>query len=134
MYAENLFAAANIRKRHYNAAIKASWPQQRGIKHVWAVRGSNQDYAFVRFKAIHLHQELVQRLFALIVSAAKSGAAMASDTVNFVNEDDARSIFLALFKQIADTACAPPYDPPYQLRTRNTEKRNLPFPPHSPAS
>src|SRR5258708_14270678 len=115
MYAENLFAAANIRKRHYNAAIKASWPQQRGIKHVWAVRGSNQDYAFVRFKAIHLHQELVQRLFALIVSAAKSGAAMASDSANFVNEDDPGSIFLARSKQIANTTCPPASQRLYHL-------------------
>src|SRR5258707_3210122 len=127
MYAENLFASANIRKRHYNAAVKASRTQQRGIQHIRTVRGGNQSYAFVRFKAIHRDQQLVERLCALIVSAAESGSAMAPDCVNFVNKDDAGSILLALLKQVADAACAHADEHLYKVRTGNREERNVGF-------
>src|SRR5258707_3350679 len=132
MYAENLLASTNVRKRHYNAAVKASRTQQRGIQHIRTVRGSNQNYAFVRFKAIHLDQQLVQRLFALIVSAAESGSAMTAYCINFVNEDDAWGIFLALLKQVANAACAHAYEHFYKIRTGDGEERNVGFAGHCP--
>ena len=38
------------------------------------------------------------------MSTAKTGTAMASDGVDFVNEDDAGRVLLALFEEIADAA------------------------------
>src|SRR4051812_209597 len=106
MHSQNLFAPSHIRTADYHAAVEASGPEQRRVKHIRPVRGGHQDDAFVRFEAVHLNQQLVQRLFALIVSAAQTSAAVASNSVDFVDEDDARSILLALLKQITHAACA----------------------------
>src|SRR5579864_3201946 len=106
MYAENFFTSTNIWKWNHNAAIKASWTQQRGIEHVWPVGGGDQDHPFIRFKAVHLDEQLVECLFTLVVSAAQACATMASNGINFIDEDNARSVLLALFKQVAYAACA----------------------------
>src|SRR5690606_12569260 len=45
-------------------------------------------------------------LLALIVTAAETGAAMASDGVDLVDEDDARRVRLPLLEEVADAAGA----------------------------
>ena len=42
-----------------------------GIQHVGPVGGRHQDHAFVGFEAVHLHQQLVEGLLALIVGASR---------------------------------------------------------------
>ena len=58
-------------------------------------------------EAVHLDEQLVQRLLALVVAAAEAGAAMAADGVNLVDEDDAGRVLLALLEQVAHAADAP---------------------------
>src|SRR5579864_8742813 len=106
VYAEDFFTSTNISKWNHNAAIKASRTQKSGIKNVWPVGGGDQNHAFIGLKPIHFDEQLVECLLALIVSAAKTCAAMASNGVNFVDKDDAGSVFLALLKQVAYAACA----------------------------
>ncbi len=125
VHAEDFLAPAHIRQAHHHAAVKAPRPQQRGIQHVRPVGGRHQDHAVIRFKAVHLHQQLVQRLLALIVSAAQSGAAMTPHRVNFIDEDDAGSILLALLKQVADAACAHAHKHLHKVRARNREERHI---------
>ena len=124
---ENLLAAANVRTADNHAAIKTSGAQQRGIEHVRPVGGGHQDDAFVRFEAVHLDQQLVQRLFALVVSAAEACAAMTSDGVDFVDEDDAGSVLLALLEQIANAAGADADEHLDEVRTGDREERNVGF-------
>ena len=52
-------------------------------------------------EAVHLDQQLVQRLLALVVAAAQAGAALAADRVDLVDEDDARRVLLGLLEQVA---------------------------------
>jgi hypothetical protein len=40
-------------------------------------------------------RQLVERLLALVVTAAEAGAAMAADRVDFIDEDDAGRVLLA---------------------------------------
>jgi hypothetical protein len=103
---QDVFAALHVRARHHNAAVKTAGPQKRRIENVRPVRRGNQDYAFVRFESVHFHEQRVQGLLAFIVSAAQARAAVPSDGVDFVDEDDARRIFLALLEKIANAACA----------------------------
>jgi energy-converting hydrogenase Eha subunit H len=56
---------------------------------------------FVRLETVHLDEQLVQGLFALVVTAAEAGAAMTADRVDFVDEDDAGRVLLALLEQVA---------------------------------
>ncbi len=129
---QNFFAAPNIRTVHNHPAVKTPRPQQRRIEHVRPVGRGHQDDAFVRLKAVHLDQQLIQSLLALVVSAAQACAAMASDRVDFVDEDDARSILLALLKQVANAARAHADEHLNEVRTGNREERNIGFTGHSP--
>src|SRR6185503_11856330 len=68
--------------------VEAPGPQQGRVEDVGSVRGRDDDDALVRLEAVHLDEQLVQRLLALIVSAAKARAAMATDSVDLVDEND----------------------------------------------
>ena len=97
---EDLEPALEIRSRHDHATVKASRAQQRWIEHVGPVRSSDHDHALVRLEAVHLHEQLVQSLFAFIVPTAHPGPTMATDRVDLVDEDDARSLLLALQEEV----------------------------------
>ena len=124
---EDLLAALDIGTSDDHAAIETAGPQQRGIEHVGTVGRGHQDDAFVRFKAVHFDQQLIQGLFALVVSAAQAGAAMAADGVDFVDEDDAGRVLLALLEQIADAAGADADEHFHEVRTGDGEERNVGF-------
>ena len=64
--------------------------QQRRVEDVGPVRGRDQDDVVLQLEPVHLDEELVQGLLALVVAAAEAGAAMAADRVDLVHEDDAR--------------------------------------------
>ena len=127
MNAQDLFAAANVGTRNHHAAIKAAGAQQCRIENVRTVGRGDQDDAFVRLEAVHLDQQLVQGLLALVVSAAKTGTAMTADSVDFVDEDDAGSVLLALFEEVADAACADADEHLHEVRTRDAEERHVGF-------
>src|SRR5205085_10121834 len=99
---QNAFAATNVRTRNDDATIETAGSQQGGIEHIGPVGRGDQNDAVVRFEAVHFDQQLVQRLFAFVVSAAETGATMAADCVDLVDEDDARRVLFALFEQVAD--------------------------------
>ena len=70
-------------------AIEAARPQQRRIEDVGTVGRRDDDDALVRREAVHLDEQLVERLLALLV-AERVAAAAAADRVELVDEDDAR--------------------------------------------
>src|SRR5256885_15751969 len=106
MHAEDLFAATHVRTRNDYATVKTTGTQQRGIENIRTVGGGDQDHAVIRFETVHLDQQWVESLFALVVSTAEASSAMATDSIDLVNEDDARRILLALLEEIAHAACA----------------------------
>src|SRR5947208_9619507 len=127
MYTQDFFAASNIWQGNHNAAVEAPRTQQCRFEHVRPVGGSDQDYAFVGFKAVHLNQQLVEGLFTLIVSAAETSAAVAAYSVNLINKDDARGILLALLKQVANAACADADKHLYEVGTGDAEEGHIGF-------
>src|SRR5690348_4497239 len=106
MDAKNFLAPFDVRPWNDDASVKPSGSEQSRIEHVGAVRGGDQNHAFVRFKTVHFHEQRVQRLLALVVPAAEAGTAVASHSVDFIDEDDARGVFLALLEKVAHTARA----------------------------
>ena len=54
-----------------------------------------------QLEAVHLDEQLVERLLALVVAPTQAGAAMAADRVDLVHEDDARRRLLGLLEEIA---------------------------------
>ncbi len=66
--AENGFATAHVGTVHRDPAVETTGAEDRGIEDVGAVRRRDDDDAFVRLEAVHLDEELVQRLLALVVT------------------------------------------------------------------
>ena len=52
---------------------------------------------------------------------------MTADGVDFVDEDDARSVLLALLEQVADAACAHADEHLHEVGARDAEERNVGF-------
>ena len=67
----------------YDLAVEAARTQQRRVEDVGPVGGGHHDDAEVGLEAVHLDQQLVQRLLALVVAAAQAGAAVAADARRF---------------------------------------------------
>src|SRR5437773_2468303 len=61
------------------------------------------------------------------MSAAKASTAVAPDSVNFINENDAGRVFLALLEKIAYAAGAHSDKHLDEVGTGNREKRNIGF-------
>ena len=107
------------------AAVETTGAQQRGIEHVGAVGGGDKDDAVVGFEAVHLDKQLVQGLLTFVVSAAETGATMAAHGVDFVDEDDAGCVLLALLEEVADAACTDADEHLDKVGTGDGEERHV---------
>ena len=105
VHAQNLLAPLEIGIAHGDLTIEAAGPQERGVEDVGAVGRRHDDDAVVLREAVHLDEQLVQRLLALLV-AERIAAAIAPDRVELVDEDDARAVTARLPEQLADARCA----------------------------
>ena len=106
MHLEDFLTAFQIGGLHRHLAVEAARAQQRGVEHVGAVRGGDDDQVRVVVEAVHLHEQLVERLLALVVATAHAGATLAAHGVDLVDEDDRGGVLLRLVEQVAHTRCA----------------------------
>src|SRR5882757_4356232 len=125
--AEHFLAPAYVGPAHNHPAVEATGTEQGGIEHVGAVGGSDQNDAVVGLKTVHLNQQLIQGLLPLIVAAAKTGAAMTSNGIDFVDEDDAGGILFSLFEQITYPAGADADEHLDKVGTGNGKERDVGF-------
>ena len=102
---QDLFATADIGQRNNNLTVEAAGTLQCRIQYVGTVGCGNDDNGMIAFKAVHFDQKLVQGLFAFVVATAQAGTTLTADSIDFVNENDTRGVFLRLFKHIAHAAC-----------------------------
>src|SRR3970282_672333 len=79
-------------------------------------------------EAVHLHEDLVQRLFALVVAAAQAGAALAADGVDLIDEDDAGGVALGLIEEVAYTGGADADEHLDELGAADREERHAGLP------
>ena len=117
----------NIGKIDDDASVETAWAEERLIENIGTVGGSDQDDPFAGVKAIHFDEKLVQGLFALIVSAADAGAAMAADSVDLVHENDAGGALFRLVEHVADAARADADKHLDEIRAGNREERAIGF-------
>src|SRR6185369_9193897 len=132
VHREDALSALDVGPVYDDAAVEASRAKERGIEHVRPVRRGDEDDAFVRLEAVHLHEQLIERLLALVVAAAETGAAMTADGVDLVDEDDARRVLLALLEQVADAAGADADEHLHEVRAADREKRHVGLAGHRP--
>src|SRR5205085_1502199 len=127
VHAQDAFAPLYVGAVDHDAAIESARTQQGGIEDVGPIGGSDENDAFVRLEAVHLDEELVQRLFALVVAAAETRAAMTADRVNFVDEHDAGCVLLALLEEVAHAGGADANEHLDKIGPADREERNVGF-------
>ena len=108
-------------------AVEAAGAQERGVEDVGPVGGRDDDHAVGGLEAVHLDQQLVERLLALVVAAADARAAVPADRVDLVDEDDRRRPLLGLAEEITHAARADADEHLDEVRSRDREERHIGF-------
>src|SRR5205814_10179548 len=82
----------------------------------------------VALEAIHLDQNLIQRLLALVMrTAGLAGTALAANGIDLVNKDDGGRMALRLLEEIAHAAGADANEHLDKFGARDTEERHACF-------
>ncbi len=95
---------------------KRPGPQQGGVEHVGAVGGRHDDHRFGLGEAVHLAEDLVERLLAFLLAAAQAGAAVPAHGVDLVDEEHGGGVFLGGVEQVADPAGPHAHEHLHELR------------------
>src|SRR5262249_25261542 len=87
--AVDLSAALLVGLGHLHLDVETTGAQNRLVERVQTVGGSHGQNQTVIAEALHLHQQLVERLLVLFVATALTArATLLCDSVDFVDEDD----------------------------------------------
>ena len=124
MHAQDLLTALDIGTRDDDLTIETAGTQQGRIEHIGAVGRRNDDDAFIGLETIHLHQQLVQRLLALVIAVADACAAMATDGVDFIDEQNAGRVLLRLLEHIPDPGRADADEHFHEIGAGDGEERH----------
>ena len=101
VHREDRLAALEVGTVDDDLTVEATRTQQRGVEDVGPVGGREQDHALLLVEAVHLHEELVERLLALVVPTTEPGAAVTTDGVDLVDEHDRGRRRLRLLEEVA---------------------------------
>ncbi len=93
--------AGEVGRLDADLPVEPAGSQQRGVEDVGSVGRGDQDHPAAHVEAVHLHEQLVEGLLPLVVSAAHAGSAVPADGVDLVDEDDRRGVLLGLLEQVA---------------------------------
>mmetsp|Transcript_16699 Transcript_16699/g.40957 ORF Transcript_16699/g.40957 Transcript_16699/m.40957 type:complete len:488 (+) Transcript_16699:902-2365(+) len=122
VHLEDADAAGDVGQVHGDLAVEAPGAQQRAVQHVGAVGGGQHDHAGVALEPVHLRQQLVEGLLALVVAAADAGAAGASHGVDLIHEHDAGRVLLSLLEQVAHARGAHAHEHLHELGAADGEE------------
>ena len=75
--------------------VEAAGAQKGRVQDVGAVGGGDEDDVGVGIEAVHLDEELVEGLLALVVPTTGARAAVTADGIDLVDEDDGGAFSLA---------------------------------------
>ena len=113
-----------VGERDLHLAVEASRSQQGGVEDLGPVGGGDDDDARARFESVHLRQELVEGLLALVVGHDGPAPALA-DGVDLVDEDDRRSPLAGIGEEVADPGRPHPDEQLHEARTGEGEEGDL---------
>ena len=131
MHAQDLLAPVQIGVADHDLAIETARPEQRRVENVRAVGCRHDDDAVGAREAVHLDEQLVERLFALFV-AERRAAAVASDGVELVDEDDAGLVAPRLLEEPPHTRRADAGVHLDEVGTTGRDERHARFAGHRP--
>ena len=126
---EDGFAPFEIGQLHDDTAVETSRTQQCFVQTLRPVGSSKDHHAFGGIEAVHLGEQLVEGLLALVV--AHSLVTALTDGVDLINEDDTRCLLCGLTEQVTDLSGTHTDKHLYELRTGNREERHMSLTGHS---
>ena len=107
-------------------AVETPGTHQRAVQDVRTVGRRENDDPTVGAKSVHLCQELVQGVFALVVGPEACILSTGTPNgVNLVDEDDGRGLLLGLLEQIADAGRPHADEHLHKVGAAQTEERHL---------
>src|SRR3990167_10384065 len=116
MNLEDLLAVSAVWQVNGYASVEAPRSQKRWVQHVRTVRRRHDDDFFCWFEAVHLNKNLIERLFALVITAANARPAHAPDRVNLINKNNCGRGFLRYLKEVAHARCSHSHKHLHKLR------------------
>ena len=131
VYLQNFGTTFDIGTVHHDLTVEAAGTQQRRVQNIRTVGSSNHNDALISAKAIHLYQQLVQGLLALVMATAKTSATLTTYSIDFIDEHNTGSALFRLVKQVAHAGSTHAYKHFYEVRARNTEEGHACFAGHS---
>ena len=122
-----LFSSLYVRYVDVYLSVKSARTHKSRVEYVGSVCRRHNYNAFVLFKAVHLHKQLVEGLFSLVVSAAETRASLSAHGVYLVNEYDTRHILLCLIKEVSHSRRTGTYKHLYKVTAAYREERHVGF-------
>ena len=127
VHAQDRLAPPDVGLVDHHLAVEAPRSEQGGIEHLRTVGRRHDDHALGGVEAVHLREELVQRLLALVVPGqeprrSRSGLA---DGVELVDEDDAGGLFLGLLEEVPHAGRPDAHEHLDELGARQEEERDI---------
>ena len=123
---EDFHAALDVGQRDVDLAVEPARAREGGIEHVDAVGGGDDDDLVVGLEAVHLDEDGVEGLLALVVPAGGEPAAAATaDGVDFIQEDDAGRVVLGLLEEVADAGGAHADEHLHEVRAGDGEEGHV---------
>src|SRR4029077_8246379 len=125
MNSQNFLASFDVRKVYGDLPIKTSRPKQRRIEDIGPVCRCDNDNPFLCVKSVHLNEQSVQRLLALIVPATESMTTVPSKGIDLINKNNAGCGFFSQLKHVTHDCGANTDNHFYKIRAADTEKRYI---------
>ena len=130
MDSQDASTSLEIGKVHSDLPVETTRSQQGQIQNIHPVGGGNGDDSWVAIESVHLHQQLVDGLLTLVVSAGKSCTTLVTYSINLINEDDAGRVLLSLAEDVTDTGRSHTHEHLNEFRTRDGDERDASFSGH----
>jgi hypothetical protein len=109
-------ATIDVRLGKNDLPVESAWTEERRIENVGAIGGGYNDDVRICIEAVHLDEDLVQGLLALIVATAKARATLSPDRIDLVDKHDTRGVALGLVEKVSHARGADTHEHLDELR------------------
>ena len=129
---QDRIAPRQIRLVHQHLPVEAPGAQQRCIQHLGPVGSAQDSHPGAGVEAVHLRQELIEGLLALVVAADDADSSALADRVQLVDEDDAGRFLAGLLEQVAHPRGAHAHEHLHEIGAVEAEEGHLGLAGHRP--
>mmetsp|Transcript_13025 Transcript_13025/g.19674 ORF Transcript_13025/g.19674 Transcript_13025/m.19674 type:complete len:450 (+) Transcript_13025:523-1872(+) len=127
VHLEDLLTTNDVWQANNNLTVETARAQQCRVENVGTVGSGNYDNAFITLKTVHLNEQLVERLFTLVMTATHAGATVATNSIDLVDEDNAGALLLGLFEHVTNPGSTHAHEHFDKVRTGDGEEGHLGF-------